>query len=288
MLRRAFGLLALGAQLVQAQVNVAAAALVPAYIWPETETTWQPLYDQIEGHASVQFTIIINPGSGPGPNSLPDAAYQREILKLHDYDNVRLVGYVAVNWTNKAQSTVEAEVAKYAGWPSASGNAALSVDGIFFDEAPTDNDSAKITFMQSVTTYTRSFANAGLSASPYVVTNPGVPPARAYLYNANDDSLVPDLSLVYEEAYSTWTTDQDTVRDRIWGLDVDNGSLAVMLHDVPATIACADLSALVDEFKGNVGVNTLWFTNDSDYQVWPDATLWNEYLSAFASGGSAC
>lgn len=142
--------------------------------------------------------------------------------------------------------------------------------------------------MQSVTTYTRSFANAGLSASPYVVTNPGYPPARAYLYNANDDSLVPDLSLVYEEAYSTWTTDQDTVKDLIWGLDVDNGSLAVMLHDVPATIACADLSALVDDFKGNVGVNTLWFTNDSDYQVWPDATLWNEYLNAFASGGSAC
>lgn len=46
MFKRAFGLLALGAQLVQAQVNVAAAALVPAYIWPETETTWQPLYDQ--------------------------------------------------------------------------------------------------------------------------------------------------------------------------------------------------------------------------------------------------
>ena len=46
MFKRALCLFALCAQLAHAQVNIAAAALVPAYIYPETKTTWQPLYTQ--------------------------------------------------------------------------------------------------------------------------------------------------------------------------------------------------------------------------------------------------
>ncbi|OJD37914.1 cell surface spherulin 4-like protein [Diplodia corticola] len=288
MLKRALCLLALGAQLVNAQVNVAAAALVPAYIYPETATTWQPLYTQIKNYPNVKFNVIVNPESGPGAATLPDANYQREILKLRTYKNVRLVGYVAVNYTNKALPTVKAEVAKYASWPATSKNTALSVDGIFFDEAPSDAATAKITYMQSATKYTRSFASTGLSATPYVVTNPGYPPARSYLYNATDTTIVPDLSLVYEEAYATWVANEDTVDAAIWALNVDDAKLAVMLHGVPKATACADVGALVDELKGNTGVRTLWFTDDADYQVWPDATLWARYLKAFASGGTAC
>ncbi|KAL0260114.1 hypothetical protein SLS55_005859 [Diplodia seriata] len=114
MLKRALCLFALGAQLVNAQVNVAAAALVPAYIYPNTETTWQPLYTQIKNFPNVKFNVIINTDSGPGTGALPDTSYQREILKLRTFKNVRLVGYVAVNYTNKALATVKAEVAKYA------------------------------------------------------------------------------------------------------------------------------------------------------------------------------
>ncbi|KAL1617217.1 hypothetical protein SLS54_007995 [Diplodia seriata] len=293
MLKRALCLFALSAQLVNAQVNVAAAALVPAYIYPNTETTWQPLYTQIKNFPNVKFNVIINTDSGPGTGALPDTSYQREILKLRTFKNVRLVGYVAVNYTNKALATVKAEVAKYASWPTAAKNTALSVDGIFFDEAPTAAAAAALNYMRSATQYTRTLATSssggfGLGASPYVVTNPGYPPARPYLYNATSPAVVPDLSLVYEQSLGNWTEHQSEIDELVWALDVDDARLAVMLHDVPKATTCGDVGALVDGLKGNTGVQTLWFTDDADYQVWPDAVLWARFLKAFASGGSAC
>ncbi|EKG10514.1 Spherulation-specific family 4 [Macrophomina phaseolina MS6] len=281
MFKRALCLLAIGSQLFsQAASAQAAAALVPAYIYPEPGD-WQPLYTQLTNHPDVFFNIIINPNSGPGEGTDPGTDYVREITQLRTYSNVRLVGYVALNYTNKPIATVKSQVAQYAGWP-----AAIRLDGVFFDEAPSDADAAKVAYVQDAITAVR--ASSGLGSDPYVVTNPGYPPARPYLYNEDDGDLVPDLSLVYEEAYSSWTANAEALSQTIWDLDVDDGELAIMLHDFPTATACADITALVNDFKGNVGVGTLWFTNDPSYGVWPDATLWNEYLNAFVNGGSAC
>ncbi|GME25884.1 Spherulation-specific family 4 [Neofusicoccum parvum] len=320
MFSRALFLLALSSQLLSRTVEaVGANALVPAYIYPLSATTWQPLYDQIAAHPNIKFNVIINPGSGPGADALPGADYEREVKKLKTYTNTRLVGYVAVNYTNKDISLVQGEIAKYAGyflhphllqsrpsfpalppcrsyrmqilinplyfsWKSASSDT-VSVDGIFFDEAPSDNVPAHISYLKSATAYARSFANTGFPAAPYVVTNPGISPAnRTYLLPPNQ----PDLSLVYEEWYSNWTTNTGAKRQQIWDLDVDDSMLAVMLHDVPTALTCTQINDLVDDLKDNVGVQTLWLTEDHDYQVWPAAALWEKYSKSFEDGGSAC
>ncbi|KAK7710583.1 hypothetical protein SLS57_008350 [Botryosphaeria dothidea] len=281
MLQRALFLLAMGSQLFSQTASAqAAAALVPAYIYPEVDA-WQPLYNQLSAHPDVFFNIIINPNSGPGDGTSPGSDYEREITRLRTYTNVRLVGYVALNYTNKPIATVKSQIAQYAAWSSA-----IKLDGVFFDEAPSDDDATKIAYVQDAITDVRG--SAGLGSGPYVVTNPGYPPARAYLYNEDDGDLVPDLSLVYEEAYATWTANAETISQKIWDLDVDDNGLAVMLHDFPTTLACGDVTTLIDGFKGNVGVGSLWFTDDVSYNRWPDATLWSEYLKAFVNGGSAC
>merc|ERR1711977_487590 len=74
--------------------------LLPLYIYPLPKA-WDPLYTAIESHPTLDFTIIINPNSGPGKTGLPDEDYSREIARLSKYPNVYMVGYVRVNWCKR-------------------------------------------------------------------------------------------------------------------------------------------------------------------------------------------
>jgi len=86
--------------------------------------------------------VVINPYNGPGPNSLPDGNYTREIPKLNAYANVQTIGYVSTAWAKRNLSSILDDIAKYSGW--ATENSSLAVQGIFFDETPSlfDPDSA--------------------------------------------------------------------------------------------------------------------------------------------------
>lgn len=174
-------------------------------------------------------------------------------------------------------------------WKAASKNA-ISVSGIFFDEAPSASNTTQIAYMQTAIQAARTTSNTnnGLGASPYVVTNPGVPPANRTYLVAPGGKPVPDLALVYEEWYANWTTNTQAKRQAIWAEDVADERLAVMLHHVPKGLACAQVDGLVRDLKGNVGVGTLWFTEAAGYGVWPEAGLWGRFLKAFGNGGSAC
>ncbi len=94
----------------------------------------KPIY-RIESHPTLNFTIIINPNSGPGKGALPDEDYSREITRLNQHPNVTLVGYVPVNWCKRDLEKVCKDIDKYAAW-SQHGNGELAVKGIFFDESP--------------------------------------------------------------------------------------------------------------------------------------------------------
>lgn len=144
--------------------------------------------------------------------------------------------------------------------------------------------------MQSVIGYARSkkgFGNGG-NASPYVVTNPGIPPQSTAYLNVNP---VPDLALIYENSYQAWNGAIDNNRQAIWNLDADNNQLAVMLHDVPDSLTCAQTTALVNDLKGNVGVGSLWLTDlkgDASYLGWPNNLQFGRYISSFENNGAAC
>lgn len=92
--------------------------------------------------------MIINPNSGPGATQFPDADYTAAVEKLSTYDNALMVGYVRTGYATRNISTVIAEVDTYAGWSSNS--SALTMHGIFFDEAPYNYSQDAVDFMHTV------------------------------------------------------------------------------------------------------------------------------------------
>jgi len=104
---------------------------------------------------------VINPGSGPGPNPLPDANYTREIPLLRRFDNVRLLGYVATTYANRDIALVREDVETYAAWPARSANGSLAVNGIFFDETPQAFDENALAYYQELTSLVKQSKGLG-------------------------------------------------------------------------------------------------------------------------------
>jgi hypothetical protein len=116
---------------------------------------------RISTHPNVNFTVVINPGNGPGPDSLPDGNYTREIPKLTAYDNVRVLGYVHTSYGKRNFSAVRKDIQTYADWPTNSSNPNLAVRGIFFDETPQQYDAQTLTYLQGLTDFAKNLKGLG-------------------------------------------------------------------------------------------------------------------------------
>lgn len=121
---------------------------------------------RISTHPEVNFTVVINPGSGPGPNALPDGNYTREIPKLAVHGNVRLLGYVATTYATRDASLVRKDIETYAAWPEKSSNPDLAVRGIFFDETPQQYSDKALAYLQNLTDFVK--ATPGLGPDQFV------------------------------------------------------------------------------------------------------------------------
>jgi len=91
----------------------------------------------------LNYTVILNPCSGPCLNSLPEQAYIDEIPKLAAYPNIRKLGYVSTNYTDRLLETVLAEIRQYSLWPSVMNDTRMNVDGIFFDEVSAERSTGE-------------------------------------------------------------------------------------------------------------------------------------------------
>ncbi|EJD35617.1 hypothetical protein AURDEDRAFT_47624, partial [Auricularia subglabra TFB-10046 SS5] len=118
--------------------------LFPLYIYPKNcqvsrdICAWKPLYDSLDAYPTLQFTVIINPNSGPGGNrTFPDASYIAAISALNAYANVQTIGYVASHWAARPVAEYQADVNTYAHWASHTGGN-IAMHGIFVDEASTN------------------------------------------------------------------------------------------------------------------------------------------------------
>jgi hypothetical protein len=125
--------------------------LLPLYIYP-TPGAWDPLYAayvnieipsihaliliSAQAHRNVDFTVILNPCSGPCLGSLPDQVYLDEVPKLRLHPNIRTLGYVATHYTDKPIESVLTEIDIYSRWPKIANETGFRVDGIFLDETP--------------------------------------------------------------------------------------------------------------------------------------------------------
>lgn len=69
-------------------------------------------------------------------DSLPPTVYIDEVPKLALYPNIRKLGYVATNYTDKPLENVTAEIKQWGNWGTLLKDERMGVDGIFFDETP--------------------------------------------------------------------------------------------------------------------------------------------------------
>ncbi|KAF3191192.1 hypothetical protein TWF225_001352 [Orbilia oligospora] len=143
--------------------------LIPLYIYP-TPNAWDLLYQVITVYPTQPFTIIVNPGSGPGSKRFPDESYREGITKLKTFKNVRIIGYVHVSYIARKLEDVCQDIDRYVGWDEYK-NGKISVDSIFVDEAPED------------------VGKDAISLSGFTMINPGVIADKRF-YEATADAVV--------------------------------------------------------------------------------------------------
>jgi hypothetical protein len=97
-------------------------------------------WPRIAAHPHQNFTIVLNPASGPGSSPSPNDDYTAQIQKLNSYPNVRTIGYVPTAYATRNITSVLLDVSTYSGWlqlgSTNTNSTGLAVQGIFFDEVP--------------------------------------------------------------------------------------------------------------------------------------------------------
>ncbi|KAF2109381.1 Spherulation-specific family 4 [Lophiotrema nucula] len=219
--------------------------LLPLYVYPSAGA-WDPLYTAAKAHRDVDFTVVINPCSGPCMGSLPDKVYLDEIPNLKNYSNIRTLGYVATNYTTKPINDVLSEIHTYTTWPKLTNNTKLKVDGIFFDETPSEYDPAKYSYLK---TAAASVRNATNFRDKFIVHNPGlVSPtilnSKTYLQQSYMN--LSDITVVFEESFTKWLDKSNF--DALQSHKIKKSKLAVLIHSIP-TVAGKVLDFVVEQME---------------------------------------
>lgn len=173
--------------------------LVPLYLYPESGA-WKPLYKQISAHPRVNFTVIVNPNSGPGVSLgvMPNADWITAISSLNAHPNVQTIGYVHTEHATRNISQVCEEIDTYSAW-SRYKKADIHLDGIFFDESPTEPDQVLIDYIANVSSHARKKLT---KPAAQITLNPGVPVTSKYYNHA-------DHIVAFEDPYSHYISGQD-------------------------------------------------------------------------------
>ncbi|KAL2812288.1 Spherulation-specific family 4 [Aspergillus granulosus] len=227
--------------------------MFPLYIYPESNSTWGPLYEAILAHPELEFLVIVNPQSGPGDSSSPDEAYQQAIRQLDTYPNVQKVGYVRTGYAERNISDVLADIATYSGWQSLS--AEFAMEGIFFDEAPHQYAAGTAEYMNRINLAVKNAT--GLAGERTVIHNPGtIPDARLAVPNT-------DITVVFEQSYDHYETSQKAALAE--EKDADRDTWAYIFHSVPQ-MSNSSLESFVDELSRKAAWLYLTTRTDSYYE----------------------
>ncbi|GLA19209.1 hypothetical protein AnigIFM62618_006878 [Aspergillus niger] len=209
--------------------------LFPLYIYPTNDSTWDPLYESVTAHPDLNFTVIINPSSGPGSSAYPSEEYTSSVERLSTYSNVRKVGYVRTAYATRNITDVLDDVATYAGWANRS--LTLAMDGIFFDEAPYDYSATKVEYMQTISEAVKS--SSGLGRDRMVIHNPGTIPDNRYENNATD------VTVVFESSYQDFHSEKHSLN----AMASNRTAYAYMLHSVPDNLSNSTLRSFVNQMS---------------------------------------
>jgi hypothetical protein len=148
--------------------------IVPLYSYPNA-TAWSDIVKAKQAHHNVEVVAIVNPDNGPGAQV--DATFTSGIAQLVAASIVP-IGYVSTNYTQRGESTVNADTDKWhALYPA--------VQGIFFDEQSIENGDEAF--------YSAVAAHARQQGLPLSVGNPGTGVPNSFIGTV-------DVMLAYESA----------------------------------------------------------------------------------------
>ncbi|KAL4999830.1 Spherulation-specific family 4 [Aspergillus recurvatus] len=208
--------------------------IFPLYIYPETDSTWAPLYNAISTHTNLEFLVVINPSSGPGNSSTPDEAYQTAIRQLNTYPNVQKVGYVRTNYSKRNVSEVLDEVATYAGWQEQSAD--LAMTGIFFDESPHQYAAETVEYLERINAAVKSAS--GIEGEKTIIHNPGsIPDSQLALDTTS-------ITVVFEQSFAHYKNSQESELNALAD-SADRDSWAYIFHSVPPQMSNSAMDSFV-------------------------------------------
>ncbi|KAF2645453.1 hypothetical protein P280DRAFT_388554 [Massarina eburnea CBS 473.64] len=200
--------------------------LLPLYTYPWAGV-WEPLYWEANKNPHLNFTVIINPCSGPCMNSLPPQEYITEIPKLSQYANIHKLGYVATNYTDKPIDDTLAEIRQWGKWPVLMNDSSMAVDGIFFDETPGLYQWQKHDYLTVAATEVRR-EDGGLGDG-VVVHNPGTLPDPTWHYLD-----IADITVIFEDSFANFISAAtfNAIKNFPSLANFSTQAFAVMVHSV--------------------------------------------------------
>jgi hypothetical protein len=177
-------------------------------------------------------------------NSSPETPYQIEVPKLDQYANIKTLGYVATNYTNKPLDNLIQEIHTYANWTQMMGEK-VALDGIFFDETPGTYDWRWYDYLKLAGEEVKKQKNLGerivgmvdflcfpkLPPLTYpIVHNPGNLPYVTWNY-----LNLTDITVVFEETFAKFidTKNFNALKSLETTYGLPKSAFAIMLHSIP-------------------------------------------------------
>ncbi|KAI9642121.1 hypothetical protein NHQ30_008922 [Ciborinia camelliae] len=145
--------------------------LLPLYIWP-SPGAWDWVTTALSAHPTVNFTIIINPDSGPGPaHTFPDQAYIDGVASLNAFPNAKCLGYVDTAYMARSVEDVTGDVDTYKFWSTYTPQD-IHLTGIFFDDSVATWDTTSSPYMSSIAAHAHA-ANLSVTLNPGTLADDG-------------------------------------------------------------------------------------------------------------------
>jgi len=216
----------------------------------------------IQAQPQLDFVTIINPSSGPGNTSTPDAQYTQQIVQLNGLKSVKTVGYVRTNYTNRPIDDVLADVRTYSGWSTA--NANLTMHGIFLDESPHQYSDSAASYMRTVTSAIKS--SSGIQGQKLVIRNPGTIPDPVF----NDTNT--DVVVFFEDDYTSYQNQVSSLQSQ----PNTRSKYSILVNSVPS-MSTGGLRTYVD---GLSRLAEYVFVTDNTQNYYESfGSDWNEFTS---------
>lgn len=232
----------------------AMSVLLPMYASPTSEIL-ATITNAAANHPHTTFYTIVNPQTGPGPLDADGYPSQKEYLDaiaaLNKHMNIHTLGYVHVGWAKRSPTEVNTEVNQYAHWATHKG-ADIRIHGIFFDEAPHDNDQSSFDYMQKAAKLAHD------KMRPYspvrhaeVIFNPGTAVPERYF-------SIADMIMWYESPAANYQGAKTLST-------IPKGHADQTAVTVNTCLMGADIEAMV-KVMHQAGVEAAYFSHDLPYK----------------------